>query len=464
MINEKVRNEVGHNYPIFFRVSADEFFAGGNQLKDTISLLEYFHTEIDVFSVSCGVNDSIEYQIDKMDLPEGWKSYISKEIRDKFNKPTIITGNIRSPIIAEQILSKMEADLIGIGRGLIAEPYWVKKVMHGKEDEIIPCISCNIGCAGHRIGLNRPIRCTVNPEIVYRDIHRGLLDGKQVKALVIGGGISGLEAACSLSEAGCEVLLLEETQKLGGIVDRASQLPNKSKMKDYINYLIRRAVDSNSINIRLGISPGLDDIKIFAPDVVVEAIGSEPLIPEIEGLRKYIDAEESSILSVEKFLDNIAFFETLVGKKVVIIGGGAVGLDLADFLGEMNDIVLVEKLNEVGKDLDVITRNSMLSMLKEYDVEVKVSSALKKIDKKSVLVTEGNVDLEIEFDFAFVCLGLRSKNLKIEGFEDYIRENGIVHFQIGDSNKPRKIIDGSREGREICYKINELLNSEHHIS
>ena len=165
MVIEEVRAQVGPFFPIFVRISADEFLEGGNTLEDTLDYLQYFEKEVDVFDVSCGLNGSIQYQIDANYLEDGWRSYMAKAVKERYGKICITMGNIRDPQVAEDILERGDADLIGMGRGLIADPEWVNKVSFGDEKEIRKCISCNIGCAGNRIGVNRPIRCTINPAV-----------------------------------------------------------------------------------------------------------------------------------------------------------------------------------------------------------------------------------------------------------------------------------------------------------
>jgi 2,4-dienoyl-CoA reductase-like NADH-dependent reductase (Old Yellow Enzyme family) len=165
MVIDRVREEVGPFFPISLRFSAEEFVKGGNTLEDTLKILEFLSDGVDIFNVSAALNDTLQYQIDQMNLPDGWRSYMAKAVKEKFNKPTIATGNIRNPKVAESIIANGEADLIGMGRGLIADPNWVMKVQKGQEEMLRKCISCNIGCAGHRIALNRPIRCTINPDL-----------------------------------------------------------------------------------------------------------------------------------------------------------------------------------------------------------------------------------------------------------------------------------------------------------
>ena len=197
LILEAVRKEVGPQFPIIVRISADEFLEGGNTLEDTLKLLEYFHAEADIIDVSCGLVDSIQYQIDANYLPDGWRSYMAKAVKEAFAKPVITTGNIRDPKVAQDILERGDADLIGMGRQMIADPNWTNKVHYGKEDTIRKCISCNIGCSGHRIGLNRPIRCSVNPSVNEGEEYRSWKVKKPCNVVVIGGGTAGLEAACT---------------------------------------------------------------------------------------------------------------------------------------------------------------------------------------------------------------------------------------------------------------------------
>ena len=207
-------------FPIFVRLSADEFVEGGNTLEDTLELVSYFQDEVGVFDVSAGLNSSIQYQIDANYLKDGWRSYMAKAVRDKFGKPCVTMGNIRDPRVADDILERGDADIIGMGRGLIADPHWVKKVATGREDEIRKCISCNIGCAGNRIGVNRPIRCTINPTINSGYDYKKHKINKPCNVVVIGGGTAGLEAACTAAEVGCTTFLFEKKRRSWRIICR----------------------------------------------------------------------------------------------------------------------------------------------------------------------------------------------------------------------------------------------------
>lgn len=298
MVIEEVRRQVGPFFPIMLRLSADELTEGGNTLEDTLKYLEYVQDEVDIFDVSCGLNSSIQYQIDANYLQDGWRSYMPRAIREKFGKPCISMGNIRDPKVAEKILSQGDADLIGMGRGLIADPQWVNKVARGQECDIRKCISCNIGCAGNRIGFNRPIRCTVNPSVLEGDNYKNKKINKRCNAVVVGGGTAGLEAACTAAEVGCTTFLIEKSENLGGLASLISQIPAKKRLADFPHYLVHRAEKLENLYIFTQMEGTPENIRRFHPDFIINATGSSPLLPPIKGLLERIDQKEGSIYSI----------------------------------------------------------------------------------------------------------------------------------------------------------------------
>lgn len=277
MVLEEVRAQVGPHFPIFVRISADEFLEGGNTLEDTLDYLQYFQEEADVIDVSAGLNSSIQYQIDANYLPDGWRSYMAKAVKERYGKPCVTTGNIRNPQVAEDILAKGDADIIGMGRGLIADPDWVNKVEFGDVCDIRKCISCNIGCAGNRIGINRPIRCTVNPAVLHGEVYKKQRVSKPCNVVVIGGGTAGLEAACTAAEVGCTTFLLEKKPYLGGLAAEISKIPDKKRLADFPNYLIHRAHKLKNLFVFTQTEATTEFIKNLKPNILVNATGSLPL-------------------------------------------------------------------------------------------------------------------------------------------------------------------------------------------
>ncbi len=452
MILEAVRKQVGPHFPIFLRISADELMEGGNTLEDTLAYLEYLEKEVDVFDVSCGLNGSIQYQIDANYLPDGWRSYMARAVKEKFGKPCIAVGNIRHPQIAEEILAKGDADFIGMGRGLIAEPEWVNKVEYGNECDLRSCISCNIGCAGHRIGLNQPIRCTVNPAVNSGEDYMKHKIKKPCNVVVIGGGTAGLEAACTAAEVGCTTFLIEKKAELGGLASVISKIPDKKRLGEFPQYLIRRAAKLHNLFVFCNTQATTELVKSLNPDIIVNATGSEPTLPPIRGLHELVDKEDSHVATVLKMIERIPEYpEHMEGRKVVIIGGGAVGLDVMEFFTERGARVsMVEMLPMIGNGLDPVSRCDIHAKLNKYQVEQMVNTMLQEVRNDRFIVKTPQDEIkELPFDYGFICLGMKASTPVLKELEETFSDTNVEIINIGDSKRARRIIEGTEEGRNI---------------
>lgn len=451
MIIDEVRKQTGPNYPILLRLSADELMAGGNTLEDCLKYLDYLNDQVDIFDVSCGLNGSIQYQIDANYFEDGWRSYMAKAVKEKFEKPCISMGNYRNPAVVEKVLASGDADLIGMGRGLIADQQWVNKVANGKECDIRKCISCNIGCAGNRIGFNRPIRCTVNPSVLEGDIYKDKKIKKSCNVVVIGGGTAGLEAACTAAEVGCTTFLLEKEETLGGLSSIISKIPAKHRLGDFPAYLVNRAKSLSNLFIFTGTEATEENIKKFNPNIIVNATGSTPLLPPIKGLHDVIDKEGGKVSSILGMINQIKDYpEDLTDKKVVVVGGGAVGLDVVEFFAPRGaSVSIVEMMDQIGRDLDPVTKNDTKTMMKKHNVAQLTSTALLEVKESSFLVKGADGEYELPFDYGFVCLGMRANGGLFQKLEEAFGSSDVEIINIGDSKRARRIIDGTFEGRNV---------------
>ena len=449
MVLEETRNQVGPHFPIMVRISAEEFVPGGLTLEDTLNWLPLIDKYVDLYDVSSGVNDSMEKMIDKGYLQDGWRSYIAAAVRERMQKPVISAGNYRDPAVAEAVLENQEADIIGIGRGLIADPEWCNKVQAGKVDEIRKCISCCIGCAGNRMTFNRPIRCTINPSVVEGDAYKNKRVNKKVNVVVIGGGTSGIEAACTAAEVGCQVTLIEKENHLGGRAALISNLPEKFRMKYFVEYLCNRVSKLDRVKVLLNTQASKEIVSGLKPDLIVCATGSKIITPAIPGLMENLAS--GNILTadgvINRILENTAP-DSFVGRQVAVVGGGATGLDIVEYYANRGaQCTVIEMTSEIGRDLDLISKVSTGNLLREKNVCQMKDTTLKEVRKDSFVTDKGI----IPFDIGVICLGLKSYNPLMNEMQD-ITET----ISVGDAlYAPRQIIDGMREGRNILSTLEE---------
>ena len=451
LVLKAVRETIGENIPIFLGISADELAEGGNTLDDTLEIVEYFKDYVDVFDVSAGLTCSIQYQYDADYLPDGWKSYMSKAIKEKTGKPCQTSGNIREPEVANRILEDEEADLIAIGRGLIADPEWVNKVQFGNTDDINRCISCNNGCTA-TLG-DEPIRCSINPALVSGSLYKDKKLKKPCNVVVVGGGTAGLEAACTAAEVGCSTVLIEKSGELGGLARRVGKMPNKQRLGYFPQYLERRAMKLKNLFICKNTEASIEFIEGFKPDIVVNATGSVPLLPNIPGLKENL--ETGNVSTIFDLVDHVdSYPEDLTGKKVVVIGGGNVGLDVVEFfVPRKADVTIVEQKAHFGENLDFITKTGSIEFMNKNKVTQYPNASLLEVKEHSFIVKHDYKDLELDFDYGFVCLGMQSATPSLQELYNHFIYEGVEVLNIGDSAQTRRIIEGVKEGRDILVAL-----------
>jgi len=450
LILQETRKRVGNNYPIMIRISADEFVPGGITIEDTLEWLELVDEYVDLYNVSAGLNDSMELMIDKGYLSDGWKRYLSKAVREKFGKPCITSGNIRDPKVAEEIVATGAADIVAMGRTLIADPEWPNKVRDGRVDEIRKCISCCIGCVGNRMVNNRPIRCTVNPAVTTGEGYKKNKVSKPCKVVVIGARTAGMEAACTAAEVGCKVVLIDENDHLGGRASRICNLPEKFRFKDMVAYFEKRVGRLENIKVLLNTKATKAIVEAEKPDLIVCATGSKIITPNIPGLLDNL--AKGNIMTADEVIDNVlsgAYDIDMTGKKAVIIGGGATGLDLVEcYANKGAECTVVEMMPIIGNGMDLVSKVSITNLMRDKKVCQMPNTKLIEVKENSFVTDAG----ELPFDYGCVCLGLKSYNPLLEEMKTVTNT-----VSVGDAERaPRQIIDGVREGRDIIVALEQL--------
>lgn len=442
-IVEGIRAAVGPDFPIIFRLSADEYIEGGLTLEDNKLIAQKLESAgVDALSVSAGIYESPPWYsriFPAMGMPVGCNVHLAEGIKRVVNIPVIVAGKLGNPVLAEEVLKEGKADLIAMGRPLLADPELPKKAAEGRLDDIRPCLYCNEACAGNLSRMWR-ISCQVNAALGREKEYEIRPAEKAKRVLIIGGGPGGMEAARVAALRGHDVTLYEKEEKLGGQLLPASVPQFKQPIKDQVQYL-ENQIKKLGVKIELAreATPGL--VKELKPEVVILATGATPLIPEIPGAQTENVATASDILLGKRE----------AGEKVVIVGGGEVGSELAWFLAEKGKkVTIVEMLYGVAMDMNLFSRFYLLNKLAELGVEVLIATTAEEITDKGVVAVDmsGNRQV-IEADTVALAVGFRSNN----DLEEKLKGEVPELYTIGDCVKPGKILGAIHGGARVARQI-----------
>jgi 2,4-dienoyl-CoA reductase-like NADH-dependent reductase (Old Yellow Enzyme family)/thioredoxin reductase len=377
-IIEKIRDAVGEDYPILFRLSADEFVDGGITLEESKRIAVCLEEAgVDALHVSAGIYESLMTILEPMSYDEGWRVYLAREIKKLVSTPVITVGNIRYPETVEGILSRGDADFVAMGRALIADPEWPLKVKEGRTKEIRYCISCNEGCLGNR--LTDYIGCSINPEVGREN----RLGKKKKPAMprhitVVGAGPAGITAALQADKMGHHVVLFERNPWVGGQLRLFASMPTKHRINDLLNFFEYQLEKSN-IDVRLGTE--FDPQNPGTPlDVVVIATGSIPSIPILPGIK------DERIITPVQCLDGQC---PKGSEDVLVVGGGVTGCELALFLKSLNNrVILIEKEDRLAGDLEEISRMDLLRRMAREKLQVFLKMSLREITEEGAILAD----------------------------------------------------------------------------
>ncbi len=441
-IIEGIRERVGEDYPLSFRLSANEFVEGGHGIEESKKVAKKLEIAgIDVLHISAGTYESMATSLEPMNYEEGWKTHLSEQIKEVVDIPTITVGVIRKPEMANQIIKEEVADFVAIGRGQIADPYFAEKAAKGKTESINRCISCN-KCIGRLLD-DRRIRCAVNPKVGREKEFNQLKEAEERDVLVIGGGPGGMEAAKWAAERGHNVTLYEKEEELGGQMKIASKPPGKSKINWFIEYL-KKEIDKFDIDLETGTKADLDTIKSEDPDEIVLATGAEPIELEIP-----INGEENVLQSWTVLEEERDISE----QKIVVIGGGQVGCEVSEYLLEKdNNVILLEMLGSIATDMEPIAKFDMLTRLQGEDIELKTNEKVIEIDETEVKTQKNGEKNTYTADKVILAIGNQPKNELV----DELSNEDYKVYLVGDAKEPRRIFEAVREGTEAGISIGAL--------
>jgi NADPH-dependent 2,4-dienoyl-CoA reductase/sulfur reductase-like enzyme len=369
-------------------------------------------------------------------LPEGVKKVVKI--------PVIACTRINDPIMSDEILTSGKADIIGMGRPLLADPELPNKAKKGRFEDIRTCIACcycmDRPHADMRNVLNNlPVLCSINAQCGREGIYAIERASKPKRIAVVGGGPAGLEAARVAALRGHRVTLYEKDNKLGGLLNIAKIPPHKEELVGLIDHLVRQAED-NGVRIKLGEEFTEATLERDKAEAVILATGSVPLVPEISGV------ENSNVVGFADVLTDARE----VGDRVVIVGGGMVGCETAEFLhAKGKQVTILEMLPRIGDDIGVTNRFAIMGRLREAGIRMLANTKAARITEKGVEATRDGATELFEGDTVVLATGMKAKNELAKNLEHKV---GVL-YSIGDCAEPQRIVEAIENGFRIAAQI-----------
>ncbi|WP_319406915.1 FAD-dependent oxidoreductase [uncultured Desulfosarcina sp.] len=462
-----IRDAVGDDYPLIVRMNGNDFMPGGN---GRLELQEYARAlaagPADALCINVGWHEARVPQIVAA-VPRGVFAYLAKGIREQVDVPVIASHRINDPATAREMLADGMCDMVAMGRSLIADPWLPEKARQSKEADIIHCVACAQGCFDHLFQLKH-VECMCNPRAGHENAMAIKKTSRPKKVMVVGGGPAGMSAAMAAHECGHQVTLFEMADRLGGQLFLAAAPPGRAEFASLAKDLSRQV---KAANIPTVFNCRVDEslIREENPDAMILATGATPLSPNIPG------CDLPHVVQAWDVLAN----RVITGRRVVIIGGGAVGVETALFLAEKGtlsaegvkfllvnraespetlfematrgtrQVTLVEMLDKVGKDIGKSTRWGMMQELSRMGVTTVNRTTVVEISLEGLKVEKDGQQETIPADTVVVAAGASSYN----PLQKVVEKLGIAFKVAGDAGKVALAFDAVHQGYRTGMEI-----------
>jgi 2,4-dienoyl-CoA reductase-like NADH-dependent reductase (Old Yellow Enzyme family)/thioredoxin reductase len=431
-IIEAMRKAVGTDYPIWPRINIQEYgIEDGVTLEETKQVVP-MAVKAGADAVHASAYGAFSY-ITTAPLPDVAASLVplAEEVKKITSVPVIAVGRLDLET-GEKALLEGKADLVAIGRRLIADPDLPIKTAEGRLDEIKPCIGC-FECIERLGSRDEGLICTINPATGREGVRRIQPAEKVKKVWVIGSGPAGMEAARVAALRGHQVTLLEKDKKLGGQLNIATLPPNKGDIIPWLSYLIAQ-MEKTGVTIKLGTEVTPELIVEGKPEAVILALGGVPIVPDIPG------SSGSQVVTAQEVL----WGQKQTGQKVVVIGGGMVGCETGHYLAHQGKkVTIVEITKRMAAEMGPMVRRRLMDGLKQYQVNMATEAKCEEISagEVTVILADGTRN-RIPADTVVLAVGYYPNDSLVKVFQGLGPE---IHC-VGDASRPQGIMEAVRDG------------------
>lgn len=439
-----IQEKTGQGFPIGIRINGNDYIENGWTLDDMVRLAPALEkTGIVYLHISGGVYGSTQLTIPSMYTPHGCFVHLAEAVKKVVDLPVVTVGRIKDPVHADQVIKEGKADIVALGRSVLADPYYPIKAQMGELDKIRPCIGCCLGCI-HAVLAKEPGSCVVNPN-VGREYQQVAPPVEPKKVLVAGGGPAGMAAARQFAVYGHRVVLCEKGSRLGGLLAMGAMAPGRNELGDILDYF-ERELEANQVDVKLNaeLSQGL--INSVKPDVVILATGSMPKMPVIKGL----------FTTKMNLVTNVDVFEATASEMndwqhVLVLGGGMTGLVTADFIAEKGKtVVVLNRQKSFATEMSSNDRYYLREQLKYHQVKLYKNAAIKAVTDDGVVFRSDTETISLD---GFDTIVISEQHEPIRAARKLDRKNSAEFHLIGDAKSPRHLMYCISEAQELAQTI-----------